>query len=114
MKKLYVISLILYLCCKTIVGSAQSNTTFIRWNSTLGVSIGYSNLHKPFKKEYHGHKAPTNLLQIDASILGLYVGTSFMSRKTGYDVYGFAERISTLGIKIGPAFRIGEYYKWRF
>ena len=35
-----------------------------------------------------------------------------MSRKTGYDVYGFAERISTLGIKIGPSFRIGEYHRW--
>ena len=85
----------------------------IGWNSTLGISAGYSKMFQPFNSEYYGVNAPVDLINMDLSIWGVYVGLDFMCKNTGYEVYGYNEQITTLGMKFGPSIRIGNYRKWR-
>lgn len=85
----------------------------IGWNSTLGISAGYSKMYKPFNSEYYGINAPVDLINLDLSIYGVYVGMDFMCKNTGHDVYGYSEQLTTLGMKFGPSLRIGRYRKWR-
>lgn len=85
----------------------------IGWNSSLGISAGYSRMYQPFSSEYYGINAPVDLINLDLSIYGVYVGMNFMCKDTGHDVYGYDEQITTLGMRFGPSIRIGGYHRWR-
>lgn len=85
----------------------------IGWNTSLGISAGYSNMFQSFNSEYYGVNAPADLINMDFSFWGVYVGMDFMRKNTGHDVYGYNEQITTLGLKFGPSIRIGGYRKWR-
>lgn len=104
-----------------IEGFAQTDETSIvkkkkipvGWNTTLGISAGYSKMFQPFNSEYYGVNAPVDLINMDLSIYGVYVGMDFMVKNTGHEVYGYNEQITTLGMRFGPSLRIGGYRKWR-
>ncbi|MBO5251686.1 MAG: hypothetical protein J6B31_06805 [Bacteroidaceae bacterium] len=85
----------------------------VGWNTTLGISAGYSKMYAPFNSEYYGINAPVDLVNLDLSIYGVYVGMDFMCKNTGYDVYGYNEQITTMGMRFGPSIRVGSYRKWR-
>lgn len=119
MKKLFIIVLLLSISIVGLFAQTDSTTAIkknkipIGWNSTIGISAGYSRMFSPFNSDYYGINAPVDLINMDLSIWGVYVGLDFMCKKTGYDVYGYDEQITTLGMKFGPSIRIGNYKKWR-
>lgn len=116
MKKLLIALLFGTIICSPILGQEKSKNkgSLIKWNYTsIGINAGYSHMFKPFEKEYFGHKAPSDLMQFDANIMGIYIGMQFATKNTGYDVYGYDEKIEVLGIQAGPSLRIGSEDKWR-
>ena len=93
------------------VSNAQS---FIKWNNAVGIGIGYTKLHKSFTSQYEGISAPSNLINFDFTFYGIYMGLDAMAKKTGYDVYGFDEKVSTFTLKFGPSLRFGNSKKWGY
>lgn len=107
MKKL--LSLIFFLAF-TISGSAiepyqQTQKNRFSWNKSIEASFGYDHLYSTFSHDSYGHMSPTELMQVDMSIFGIYFGVGYWAKDTGYKVYGFDERISTYIFKLGPSFR---------
>ena len=119
MKKVLLTIVFLSVSVMGIVAQIDSSSinrkrkTPIGWNSSLGISAGYSRMFQPFRSDYYGINAPTDLINMDLSIWGVYLGMDFMCKNTGYEVFGYNEQITTLGIKLGPSVRIGRYRKWR-
>lgn len=116
MKKNLLFIIFCIVCNFQIFGQNQNANkgSFIKWNYTsIGVTAGYSNMFNSFEKEYFGHTAPTDLMYFDVNIFGIYIGMQFATKNTGYDVYGYDEKIETLGIQAGPSLRIGSENKWR-
>lgn len=82
-----------------------------KWNKSLEGSLGYSRMYKTFGDDSYGNTPPKDLLAIDCTFWGLYVGMDFWTKKTGHNVYGYDETISTWAVKLGPSFRLWNEYK---
>lgn len=75
------------------------------WNKAIEASFGYDHLYSVFASDWYGHVNPTELMQVDITMFGIYFSGGFWEKDTGYSVYGFDERISTFVWKLGPSFR---------
>lgn len=71
------------------------------WNHSLGVGIGYSHVFNALKGDEFVELMPTELFNFDLTIFSFYMGFDFGSKKTGYDVYGFDEKVNTWDLKLG-------------
>lgn len=96
------------------IGSVANAQSFINWNKATGIGLGYSKLYKDFSTQYEGISAPSDLIHFDLMLYGFYAGIDVMVKDTGYDVYGYNEKLSTWALKFGPSFRIGNFNKWRY
>lgn len=93
------------------ISNAQS---FIRWNKAIGIGVGYSKLYNDFSTQYEGISAPSDLIHFDLTLYGIYAGMDVMVKDTGYDVYGYSEKLSTWALKFGPSLKLGKGNKWRY
>ena len=93
------------------VSYAQS---FIKWNNAVGIGVGYTNLYKDFSSQYEGISAPSNLIHFDITLHGVYIGFDGIRKSTGYDVYGYSEKLSTYALKLGPSLRVEKFNKWKY
>lgn len=84
------------------------------WNKAHGLGIGYSKIFQGFDTQYEGIVPPQDLIHFDLTIFGVYAGIDFMVKDTGYDVYGYSEKLDTWAFKIGPSFKYSNSNKWRF
>jgi hypothetical protein len=104
--------LLLFIFIFAVDSMGQNKQIPIGWNNSIGLTAGYTKASK-FETKYFDNYAPTNLFELDLSVMGFYIGMEFASKSTGYDVYGYSEKIDVTGYKFGPSFRIGTYDKWR-
>ena len=111
MKRIVLFSVLLVITSFTFMSNAQS---FIKWNNAVGVGVGYTKLYKDFSEQYEGVSAPSDLIHFDLMLYGIYAGIDCMVKDTGYDVYGFSEKLSTWALKFGPSLKIGNSKKWRY
>lgn len=112
MKKIIFFTL-LAVVISNITYAQTSFKSVVGWNKALGVGIGYTKMYKEFDTQYGGISAPQDLIHFDLTLYGVYAGVDFMVKDTGYDVYGYNEKLSTCILKFGPSFRIGREYKVR-
>lgn len=112
MKKIIIFTL-LAVVISNITYAQTSFKSVLGWNKALGVGIGYTKMYKEFDTQYGGISAPQDLIHFDLTLYGVYAGVDFMVKDTGYDVYGYNEKLSTCILKFGPSFRIGREYKVR-
>lgn len=110
MKRTILFSIFIFIISATSVSNAQS---FIKWNNAIGIGVGYTKLYKDFSNKYEGVSAPSDLVHFDFTLYGIYLGLDAMAKKTGYDVYGYDEKISTYALKLGPSFSLREGPKTR-
>ena len=110
MKRIVLLPVLLVITSVTFIANAQS---FIRWNNALGIGVGYTKLYKDFATQYEGVSAPSDLVHFDLMLYGIYAGIDCMVKDTGYDVYGFSEKLSTWALKFGPSLKVGNGKKWR-
>lgn len=110
LKRIVLFSAILVISSVTSISNAQS---FIKWNNAVSIGVGYTKLYKDFSSKYEGVSAPSDLVHFDFTLYGIYLGLDAMAKKTGYDVYGFDERVSTFALKLGPSFYLREGTKTR-
>lgn len=75
------------------------------WNKSIQASLGYDHLYSTFASDWYGHESPTDLMQVDITMFGIYFSAGFWEKNTGYSVYGYDERISTFVFKLGPSLR---------
>lgn len=111
MKRITLTSVLVLFTSFVSVSNAQS---FIKWNNALGIGIGYTKLYQDFSSQYEGISAPSDLIHFDLTIYGIYAGIDVMVKDTGYEVYGFNEKLSTWALKFGPSLRLGKGNKWRY
>lgn len=110
MKKVGLLLVVVFITSIMSVVNAQS---FISWNKAIGIGVGYTKMYKGFDTQYDGVSAPQDLIHFDFTLYGVYVGMDVMTKNTGYDVYGYDEKLSTWVLKFGPSFRIGKRAKVR-
>ena len=111
MKRIIFSSALIFITSIISISNAQS---FIKWNNVVGLGIGYTNIYKDFSNQYEGISAPSSLIHFDLTLYGVYIGFDGMAKGTGYDVYGYSEKLSTYTLKFGPSLRIGKPNKWRY
>ena len=116
MKRILTILLICITCCSSILGKEKGTNkgSFIKWNNAIGLGIGYTNLYKGFSSQYEGISAPSSLIHFDITLHGVYIGFDGIGKGTGYDVYGYSEKLSTYALKLGPSLRVGKSNKWEY
>lgn len=105
MKRITFLSALIFITSITSISNAQS---FIKWNNAIGIGVGYTKLYKEFSSQYDGIFAPTDLVHFDFTLYGIYIGLDAMAKKTGYDVYGYSEKVNTYTLKLGPSLRLGN------
>jgi len=110
MKRLLLLSIFIAMISIMSISNAQS---FIKWNKAVGIGVGYTKLYKDFSTQYEGISAPSDLIHFDFTLYGIYAGMDVMVKDTGYDVYGYSEKLSTWVLKFGPSFSIREGCKVR-
>ena len=70
MKKVILLIVILSVSVTSLIAQTENNSNTqkrkiqIGWNSTLGISAGYSKMFQPFNSEYYGINAPVDLINI--------------------------------------------------
>ena len=112
MKRIIPFSILIFTISATSMSYSQS---FIKWNKAIGIGAGYTKLHKDFSNQYEGVSAPSDLIHFDLTLYGCYIGIDAMAKDTGYDIYGYSEKLSTFALKFGPSFRLGKpSNKWRY
>lgn len=111
MKRILLLSALI---CITSIVSVTNAQSFIRWNKAIGIGVGYTKLYKDFSNQYEGISAPSDLIHFDFTLYGIYAGMDVMVKDTGYEVYGYNEKLSTWALKFGPSFRFGKTIKWRY
>lgn len=84
----------------------EQRKPLLHWNLGLGCSIGFNHIHNRMKGDEFVALAPRNTVEFDFNIAGVYLGFDLMSRKTGYDVYGYDEKVGVFAFKIGPSWRV--------
>lgn len=114
MKRVFLIILFIIVTVNNVVYGQKSDRSFLSWNKAVGIGVGYTNMFQKFTSDYEGVSAPQNLVHFDLMIYGVYAGIDAMVKDTGYDVYGYSEKLSTWAFKIGPSFRLGKSDRWRF
>lgn len=106
MKKTIVL---LVLISVAIVTMAQKDSLIVNkkfgWNNDIGIGLGYSYIHSPLSGDKFVDQAPCSLISADLWLWGLYAGFDGGRHKTGYDVYGYDELVTTFLFKVGPLFR---------
>ena len=110
MKRITFLSALIFITSITSISNAQS---VVKWNNAISIGVGYTKLYKEFSKQYEGVSAPSDLVHFDFTLYGIYLGLDAMAKKTGYDVYGYDEKISTYALKLGPSFSLREGPKTR-
>ncbi len=71
-------------------------------------------MYEGFETNHYDVLPPKNLITFDLIVYGVYVGMDFMIKDTGYDVYGYSEKLGTWSYKIGPSFKVSTPSKWNF
>ena len=112
MKKIVFLTL-LAIVLSSVTYAQNSSKSIISWNKAIGLGIGYTKMYKDFDTQYEGISAPQDLIHFDLTLYGVYVGIDFMVKDTGYDVFGYSEKLSTWALKFGPSFRVGRGQKVR-
>ena len=111
MKRIIFLSALIFITSITSISNAQS---FIKWNNALGIGVGYTKLYKNFSTQYEGISPPSDLIHFDLMLYGIYAGIDCMVKDTGYEVYGYSEKLSTWTLKFGPSLKIGNSQKWKY
>ena len=108
------IGLLLALVFIVSIASTINGQSFVRWNKSVGIGVGYTNMFQEFTSQYEDISAPQDLVHFDFTIYGVYVGFDTMVKDTGYEVYGYNEKLATWIFKVDPSFRIGRTKNWRY
>lgn len=99
---------IVFACLSTLYIHAEKPV--FGWNNAAEGSIGYWKIHSSFGGDSFGTSMPTDLVGLDVNLMGVYFGGGYMVKKTGYEVYGFDERVETFLFKVGPSWRFWWEY----
>lgn len=85
----------------------------IKWNTTIGFGVGYGyNFGKLSGDKYFSGAASKSLFELEMNLMGVYAAMDYGVGKPNDSSYD--EAAATLGIKIGPSFKIGkdDYKRW--
>lgn len=111
MKRITFLSAFIFIISITSISNAQC---IIKWNNAISIGVGYTKLYKEFSSQYEGVSAPSDLVHFDLMLYGIYAGIDCMVKDTGYDVYGYNEKLSTWVLKFGPSLKLGSGNKWKY
>lgn len=106
MKRLIVLTSLVMACACFVFGQEQKQP-FIQYHFASAAGLGFSCMHTPFATQYYGHSPSIGMVSCEIDLLGIYLGFGGNSKKTGYNVYGFDEYMSTAMFKIGANLKLG-------
>lgn len=95
----------------TILGDNQVNaprSSSFRWNKAFAIGLGYSHYYSAMKGDDYVSMMPKDLVGVDITLYGVYLGCDIMSKKTGYKVYGYDEKVTVMDVKLGGSVFIGK------
>ena len=94
-----------------LIGKAQGDvphTSSFRWNKAFAIGLGYSHFYSAMKGDDNVSMMPQDLVGVEFTLYGVYAGFDIMSKKTGYKVYGYDEKVSVMDVKLGGSVFIGQ------